>query len=271
MVDALLDGSFALMDSASDPPGLTPILAPAAPSAQCPLVTLTAEMPSTPITPRQFNIDVAATALQPLPPSAAVKQPATSAATPNVKPVRPTRRGKHLAGKPKLSAPARAAHRFWAERVLAVRSAWNAQAARDPDFQARYGRWANLAALRAGGKLESLVRTLHLAAAAGTIRPIGPGLRHSHDAAAGSERKGRPPGVVSTFSDWHGFTVAPTAADEFRREVWGLFPEGGQEETVMATLRQSGLAPDNWQLLPRGWPWEAAWAGEVPFVLRVGP
>ncbi len=101
--------------------------------------------------------------------------------------MRPTRRGKHLAGKPKLSEPARrgAAYLFWAEWVLVVRSAWNAQTALDPDFHAQYCRWARWAALRAGGKLESLVCTLHLTAAAGIIRPVG----HPH-AAAGSKPLG---------------------------------------------------------------------------------
>jgi hypothetical protein len=193
-----------------------------------------------------------------------------SPAGPRGKPARPSQRGKHLLGKPELSQPARAAHQFWAKQVLEVRKAWDVQAALDPDFRNRYGPWAERAAIRAGGKLESLVRTLHLAAAAGTIRPIiGPG--HMPQAAGVSERKGRPPGVVSSFCDWYGFTVAPAAAEEFRRAVWGLFPAGGQEETPVATLRQSGLAPEGWQHYPRGWPWAAAWAGEVPFVLRAAP
>ena len=65
--------------------------------------------------------------------------------------------------------------------------------------------------------------------------------------------------------------MAPAAAAEFRRAVRGLFPEGGLEETVVATLRQSGLAPEGWQSCPRGWPWADAWAGAVPFVLRAAP
>jgi hypothetical protein len=243
-----------------------------------------------------LSLATVAAAAPPLPPLAAATPPppppppiAVSAPPPHVgprgKPARPSRRGKHLASKPELSKAARDAHLFWAERVQAVRGAWDALAWRDPTFRARYGRWADMAALRAGGKLESLLRTLHIAAAAGLIRPIGPseptppgpaavtaGERKGRPlAGGGGERKGRPPGVVSTFCDWHGFVVAPAAAGDFRRAVRELFPEGGLEETVVATLRQSGLAPEGWQSSPRGWPWADAWAGAVPFVLRAFP
>jgi hypothetical protein len=221
-------------------------------------------------TPTSPHLVAAAAAPSPTPPpaaKAAQPQPPHTAA-PRGKPARPSQRGKHLAGKPELSKPARDGHQFWAERVLAVRGAWDALARRDPAFRARYGRWADLAALRAGGKLESLLRTLHLAAAAGLIHPILAGDHPPAPAPAGGERKGRPPGVVGTFCDWYGFAVAPAAAGEFRRAVRGLFPEEGLEETVVATLRQSGLAPEGWQSSPRGWPWADAWAGAVPFVLR---
>jgi hypothetical protein len=151
-----------------------------------------------------------------------------------------------------------------------VRAEWNAWARLDPGFGERYGGAADRAAIHAGGKLESLLRTLHLAAGAGAIRPIRPGGRPPRAAGAG-ERAGRPPGVVSSFCDWYGFVVVPAAAEAFRRAVWGLFPAGGQGETVVATLRQSGVVPEGWRDFPRSWPWAAAWAGETPFVLRPAP
>ncbi len=79
--------------------------------------------------------------------------------------------------------------------------------------------------------------------------------------------------MVRQYSDWEGFFVQPPAAGEdgaFRRMVQGLFPEGTRESTVLATLRTSGVAPKGWELIPNGWPWGPAWAGEAAFVLRAG-
>ncbi len=180
-----------------------------------------------------------------------------------------SRRGLHLAERPDMPRAARKARPHWADKVKTVRNEWIAVAACDADFRRTYAFWADFAERRVGGKLECLVRTLHLAAAADQIHPLR---RSSLPASAivsppppRDERKGRPPKFVSCFSDWAGFTIV---RGEFRAAVWGLFPAGVLEATVVATLRQSGIAPEGWHVSPKAWAWDAAWAGEVAFVLR---
>ncbi len=167
-----------------------------------------------------------------------------------------------------------------------MRTEWDARADRDPAFRLRYHLWAAAAQRGARSKLESLVRTLQLAADARLIRPFFQGGLPSAaapaaaaaaaapaaaTAAAAAADGVRPPGVVRQFSDWEGFVVEPEAAGEggaFWQAVRGLFPAGVREERVRSTLCTSGVVPQGWQW---GWQWDAAWAGGAAFVLRPGP
>ena len=157
----------------------------------------------------------------------------------------------------------------WANKVKDVRAEWDAVAARDPAFRQMYASLANFSARRFGCKSECLVRTFHIAAAAGHIRPLARGtLPAPALAVSGDARYGRPPMIVSSLCDWAGFTVVDGT---LRSAVRGLFPAGVGELVVLATLRQMGVVPEGWHTSVRAWPWEAAWAGEVAFVLRPQP
>jgi hypothetical protein len=121
--------------------------------------------------------NVSSSASTPWPPSSTVLPPPACFVGPRGMPARSkSRRGKHIAGKPELLHHARTAHILWMERVLAVRS----EPSPEPGFRARLGRWTDRAAMRAGGKLQSLLRTLHCSLSTGTVRLKGPGLRPAH-------------------------------------------------------------------------------------------
>jgi hypothetical protein len=147
-----------------------------------------------------------------------------------------------------------------------VKARWNARASADPAFLAEFESSALWAASAAKCQIQCLVRTLHLSKAEGLVRPD----RESEPEPAIAEtRSGRQLTTVGKFIHWAGFWVVAHRAQEFRREVQGLFPEGqlaANSTTFLATLRRAGVVPEGSDSAGN-YEWEPSWEGTTRFVL----
>ena len=150
---------------------------------------------------------------------------------------------------------AQAAQRHWRQRLVIVREAWEQLACADAAFRARNGAAAAAAQADSGAQLECLVRTLQIAEASRALFPVL-GCRNAEGAGGLRQRAAR-------FLGWCGFFAAPGGA--LREAVEGLFEPGSAAENVRALLRTTGVVPVGGG--PR-FPWQAAWDGRLPFLLR---
>jgi hypothetical protein len=152
---------------------------------------------------------------------------------------RESRRGAHVRDRPDMQRTARDGAAHWANCVRKVRAEW---VARNLAFRAEYGSQVEAAQGRIKSKQECLLRFLQMAADDGVVVP-GPFV------------------TGGGFFGWTRFAVVPGRAEEFRRALEALFPDGFREDTLKETFRRSGLIPERWQ-------WEHGWRGTAAFQFR---